>query len=84
MWISRHRRRPAGLANGWQHNPAPPPPPKAPYRIALWAALGVAALMLTTFVLFGATVGGTVKFIAPTSFESGPTSDSFNPLSALP
>ena len=42
-------------------NPSPSAA-KGPSRIVLWAILGVALLMLTTFVIFGALGGGMVKF----------------------
>lgn len=47
---------------------------KAPYRFVLWAVLAVALLMLTTFVLFGASGQGMLKTAAATACFPNPYS----------
>ena len=43
---------------------ASPSAGRPPCRAVLWAILGVALLMLTTFVIFGALGGGMIKSTA--------------------
>lgn len=49
----------------------PSPAKKSPYRFVLWTVLAVILLMLTTFVLFGASGHGMLKSAkAPSDFTS--------------
>lgn len=61
MWIKKFKRRKADSAVDPLRENIAPPYRKNPARPALWAALIVAALMLTTFVIFGATGSGIIR-----------------------
>lgn len=59
-----HIKHPSGTDNAWHHD-SPPQAGRPLYRLVLWAMLGLALLMLTTFVIFGAGNGHMVKEAMP-------------------
>lgn len=52
-------------------------------RLALWAALGMAALMLTAFVIFGAVSGGVTPAQLPNAGQATPDSAASTRISML-
>ena len=72
MWIKKLRRRKADPAADPLRESVASPARKNPARPVLWAALAVAALMLTTFVIFGATGGGMLRTAPPPVYTEGP------------
>ena len=61
MWIKKLGRRKADSSVQMPRETGITPVRKNPARPVLWAALAVAALMLTTFVVFGATGSGIIR-----------------------
>ena len=74
MWIKKFKRRKADSAVDPLRENIAPPYRKNPARPALWAALIVAALMLTTFVIFGAAGSGVIRTAPSPVYTEGPAS----------
>ena len=72
MWIKKLRRRKADPAADLLRESVASPARKNPARPVLWAALAVAALMLTTFVIFGAAGSGMLRTAPPPVYTEGP------------
>ena len=72
MWIKKLRRRKADPAEDTLRESVAPPARKNPARPVFWAVLALAALMLTTFVIFGATVSGMIKMAPPPVYTESP------------
>ena len=71
MWIKKLRRRKADQDAGQLRENATASR-KNPARPVLWAALAVAALMLTTFVVFGSAGSGIIRTAPPPVHTEGP------------
>ena len=72
MWIKKLRRRKAEPADGALRESVAPPARKNPARPVFWAVLAVAALMLTTFVIFGAGGSGMIRIAPPPGYTESP------------
>ena len=72
MWIKKLRRRKFDPAADPLRENVAKPVRKNPARPVFWAVLALAALMLTTFVIFGATGGGMLRTAPPPVYTEGP------------
>ena len=72
MWIKKLRHRKADPAGDTLRETGVAPSRKNSARPVLWAALAVAALMLTTFVIFGATGSGIIRTAPSPVYTEGP------------